>query len=310
MPAIVYHVGIFDKRDEPDYVRFVIKSQMAVLSKCCKSADIYLGMHANEDQVKMILDLAKECDLKVKDTMSYEHDLWEVPTVEWLQGDIAKRYAPDDYISYLHAKGIVGHNDLCRDYIMDYLFVPYEKNLTYLKANPHFNAAVICAYADHSMHEFGFHYSCWTAKVSHIRSIPPPPREDKRWASEHFMKVSPGEFWAIDDRLCLYPPENYKDTVVHGTSSYMHGLEYEASPDLQDVVLKISDEYKIPYYIRTKEEQKKAPPPPPVVEVPKELGLAPVKSTGSKRLHVAYGATVSVISALLIVFMILYFRRS
>ena len=55
MPAIVYHIGIFDKRDEPDYVKYVIKSQMTILSKHCKSADIYIGMHADEEQIEMII---------------------------------------------------------------------------------------------------------------------------------------------------------------------------------------------------------------------------------------------------------------
>lgn len=295
MPAIVYHVGIFDKRDEPDYVKYVIKSQMTILSKFCKSADIYLGMHADEAQIEMIMNLAKEVDLNIKDTMSYQHDLWEVPTVEWLQNEIAKKYAPDDYISYLHPKGITGHDDKARDYLMDHLFVPYEANLKYLKENRKFNAAVCCAHINTHLKEIGFHYSFWTAKVSHVLSIPAPERNDQRWASEHFMKLKLGKFLPVDGRICVYRPETYPESVVSIPSQYMHGKTYSTSSTLREVILPLQNEYKV--LEGAKLETK-----------PVESEIKP-KEAPKPNLHLIYSIPLAITTLLLITFFVLYLRK-
>jgi hypothetical protein len=241
MPAIVYHIGIFDNRKEPDYAKFVIKSQMSVLHTFCKSADIYLGLHADQSQVDMILDLANQVGLKIKDTMSYQNDLWEVPTVEWLQNVIAPKYEKDDYISYVHSKGITYHDDQCRNYIMDHLFVNYEDNLKYLKSEPTLNAAVLCTHVDIHLRSPGFYYSCWTAKISHVQSIPPPDRTEKRWASEWFLKLKLGEFWPVDNRMCIHKPGAIETSIVPG--EYMYGDVWKPSENLKALLKPIHTEF-------------------------------------------------------------------
>ena len=295
MPAIVYHVGIFDKRDEPEYVKYVIKSQMAILSKFCKSADIYLGMHADETQIEMIMNIAKEVDLNIKDTMSYQHDLWEVPTVEWLQNEVAKKYAPDDYISYLHPKGITGHDDKARDYLMDHLFVPYEANLKRLKENRKFNAAVCCAHINIHLKEIGFQYSFWTAKVSHVLSIPAPERGDQRWASEHFMKLKLGKFLPVDGRICVYRPETFPESVISIPSQYMHGETYSPSSTMREVILPLQKDYKV-----LEGAQLQTKPVEPEVK-PKE---AP-----KPNLHLIYSIPLAITTLLLVTFFVLYLRK-
>ena len=290
MPAIVYHIGIFDKRDEPEYVKYVIKSQMMILSKCCKSADVYIGMHADELQIEMIKNIAKEADLKIKNTMSYQHDLWEVPTVEWLQNEIAKKYAPDDYISYMHSKGITNHDDKARNYLMDHLFVPYEDNLKYLREHLQFNAAVCCSYIDYNLKDAGFHYSCWTAKVSHVLNIPAPERIDERWASEHFMKLKLGEFLTLDNRMCVYRPETFPADAVSVPSQYMYGNAYNPSEKLREILLPLQTTHPIAATTQ--------PPPVPVVN-----------SQQKHHLHLIYGVPLAIVTLLFLTFFVLYLRK-
>lgn len=299
MPAIVYHIGIFDKRDEPDYVKYVIKSQMTILSKHCKSADIYIGMHADEEQIEMIMNLAKEVDLKIKDTMSYQHDLWEVPTVEWLQNEIAHKYEQSDYISYLHSKGITRHDDVSRNYLMDYLFVQYEDNLKYMNDHPKFDAAVCCTHMDSNLKNIGFHYSFWMAKVKHILNIPAPERGDSRWASEHFMKLKLGEFLPLDERVCLHRPENHPKSVMAIPSQYMRGDAYSPSEALREVIVPLQIEYKV-----TEDEKPVEPKPAEIREIKIEPKQAP-----KTNLHLIYSIPLAITTLLFITFFLLYLRK-
>ena len=297
MPAIVYHIGIFDNRREPDYAKFVIKSQMSVLHTFCKSADIYLGLHADPSQVDMILDLAKQIGLNIKDTMSYQNDLWEVPTVEWLQSVIAPKYEKDDYISYVHSKGITYHDDQCRNYIMDHLFVNYEENLKYLKSEPTLNAAVLCAHVDVHLRSPGFYYSCWTAKISHVQSIPPPDRAEKRWASEWFLKLKLGEFWPVDNRMCIHKPGAIETSIVPG--EYMYGDVWKPSEQLKALLKPMHTEFNYiqrstsrPTYDQKTHDQK----PPP--EKPKTF---PQRKQNHNLHHIFYTTVIGILLVLLLV---------
>ena len=237
MPAIVYHIGIHDMDDHDEiYKQFVIKSQLMVLKQCCASADIYLGMHATPDQVRMILRLASECELKVTDTMTYEHDIWEVPTVEWLQNTIAPKYDSKDIISYLHAKGITHHDDQSRNYLMDHHFVQYEQNLEQMRNSEHLDAAVCCAHTDNAMTYACFWLSFWTAKVGYVLSLPPPDRGAGRWGSESFLKLKLGRFCALDGRICV---SNKPNDVHQVPFQYMNREGWFPSSTLIDILEKL-----------------------------------------------------------------------
>ena len=251
MPAIVYHIGIFNKRDEMEYVKYVIKSQMTILHACCKAADIYLGLHADAEQATWILGLADEIGLKITDVRTYQDDLWEVPTVEWLQSTIAPKYAQDDYISYVHSKGITHHDDKTRDYIMDHLFVQYDDNLSFLKTCPKMKSAVCFARVDLTFEAPSFWMSCWTATIDHVMSIPAPNRDMGRYGSEAFLQIKLGEFWPIDNRMCVHKPEAV-DIMITVPFQYTNGDAWKPSETLQKLLKPLQREcdvvttYKMP----------------------------------------------------------------
>lgn len=314
MPAIVYHIGILTKHDEPNYVRYIIKSQMTVLRQFCQAADIYLGLHANKEQIEMILQLAEECELKITDTMSYENDLWEVPTVEWLQNEIALKYDPDDYISYMHTKGMTGHDDKCRDYMMDHQFVQYDKNLEYLKEHPELNAAVCCAHVNHNMKNFAFTYSFWTAKVSHVRNVPAPDRSQDRYASEQFMKLKLGEFLPLDNRITVWRDDLRNEIVLHVPAQYMYGQGWNPSPALKEIIVAIQKECHLTdaqlLKGELKEEEKQNAPKVNQNQSGNKLKLS--SATPSQHNIVVYlllGIPLLIVTALFITFLVLYLRK-
>jgi hypothetical protein len=268
-------------------------------------------MHADAGQVEMILALAKEVGLNVKDTMSYQEGLWEVITVEWLQNVIAPMYEPSDIISYCHCKGLThnGEEDCIRDYLMDYLFVNYEANLKMLNNEPKFQAAVCCATMDMHLNNLKFFYSFWTAKVGHVLSIPPPDREDLRWASEWFLKIELGKFFATDSRICIHEPGCDDSWKVPRT--FIYGIGWKPSEMLSTILKPIREEFKHDSIVS------REPPTSTPSDVPNNHQQK--KASTEKRtfsldhpttdtLHIIYGSVVGILMIMFLVFLVLYLK--
>ena len=300
MPAIVYHVGIYNKRDEREYVKYVIKSQLTIINACSKSADVYLGLHADADQASWILGLADEVGLKVKDVNTYQNDLWEVPTIEWLQRTIAPKYDRDDYISYVHSKGITRHDDKSRDYIMDHLFVQYEDNLTFLRSCPNINSAVVFARVALNFEAPSFWMSCWTAKVNHVLNIPPPNRSLGRYGSEAFLQIKLGEFWPVDNRMCVHKPEA-ADIMTTVPFQYISGEAWKPSEMLERLLKPVQHECDVvPSY------------EPPTTANRTEMSQRQCSDGGSpstNTLHIIYGSVIGGLLLIALAYMFLRHRK-
>jgi hypothetical protein len=218
--VVIWHIGIANVDDGA--WKGIVAEQASVLNKYT----VYLGLHATSRQVPQVHALLREFGITAVETNWYEDDVWEVPTLEWMWDTVLPNMGDDDYVSYVHSKGMTSLQHDTRRYIMDLMFMRLDPIVQQMSTDD----LDTCGCFGHMVAgttNGSYWLSMWVSKVSHLRTIGRIPRTDAgRWDSEEYMKFNIGRAMFADKMLCV---DNDPETLVGRPFGWLNGSKWAPS---------------------------------------------------------------------------------
>lgn len=209
--------------------------ELVVLKPC--ESEIYISIHATQQQSDMILSHCHRHELNVKGHYRYEKGLWEVPSLKWFINDILPTLPDDEYVAYLHTKGASTQISLERHSMLDHLFVHFKDNNTLMNES---NAKTMGCFGitEPNSNEGKYWCNFWISRVDHMKTL--RLDEEDRYSAEEFMKFEFGHSLFADRIVTITLPGD--DENISITYPFLRmTTSYKISEKLSNLLLSIID---------------------------------------------------------------------